>query len=163
MKVKRRSVVSNPLRPHGLYSPWNSPGQDTGVGSPALLQGIFPTQGSNPGLPHCRKILYQLNHKGSPRILEWVAYPCPVDLPDPGIELGSPALLGVLYQLSYQGSLIFCSSAKSLIFLLLLVLFYVEVEQKLLAFVMGNLIPLYNALLLLLLSRFSRVRLCVTP
>ena len=40
-----------------------------------LLQGIFPTQGSNPGLPHCRQILYQLSHKGSPRTLEWVAYP----------------------------------------------------------------------------------------
>ena len=45
------------------------------VGSLSLLQGIFPTQGSNPGLPHCRRILYQLSHKGSPRILEWVAYP----------------------------------------------------------------------------------------
>ena len=53
----------------------NSPGHDTGVGSLSLLQGIFPTQGSNPGLPNCRWILYQLNHKGSPRILEWVAYP----------------------------------------------------------------------------------------
>ena len=40
-----------------------------------LSQGIFPTQGSNPGLPHCRQILYQLSHKGSPRILEWIAYP----------------------------------------------------------------------------------------
>ena len=63
------------LRPHGLYSPWNSPGQDAGVGSLSLLQGIFPAQGSNPGLLHCRRILYQLSHKGSPRILEWVAYP----------------------------------------------------------------------------------------
>ena len=61
--------------PHGLYSPWHSPGQNTGVGSLSLLQGIFPTQGSNPGLLHCRQILYQLSHKGSPRILEWVAYP----------------------------------------------------------------------------------------
>ena len=61
--------------PHGLYSPWNSAGQNTGVGSLSLLQGIFPSQGSNPGLPHCRRILYQLSHKGSPRILEWVAYP----------------------------------------------------------------------------------------
>ena len=43
---------------HGLYSPWNSPGQNTGVGSLSLLQGIFRTQGSNPGLPHCRQILY---------------------------------------------------------------------------------------------------------
>ena len=66
------SVVSNSLWPHGLYSPWNSPGQNTGVGSLSLLQRIFPTQGSNPGLPHCRQILYQLSHKGSPRILEWV-------------------------------------------------------------------------------------------
>ena len=44
-------------------------------GSFSLLQGIFPTQGSNPGLPHCRQIFYQLSHDGSPRILEWVAYP----------------------------------------------------------------------------------------
>ena len=69
------SVVSDSLQPHGLYSSWDSPGQDTGVGSLSLLQGIFPTQGSNPGLPHCRQILYQLSHQGSPRILEWVAYP----------------------------------------------------------------------------------------
>ena len=53
---------------HGLYSPWNSPGQNTGVGS-------LPNQGLNPGLLHCRRILYQWSHKGSPRILEWVACP----------------------------------------------------------------------------------------
>ena len=69
------SVVSNSLQSHGLYSPWNSPGQNTGVGSLSLLQGVFTIQGSNPGLPHCRWILYQLSHKGSPRTLEWVAYP----------------------------------------------------------------------------------------
>ena len=56
------SIVSYPLRPHGLYSPWNSPGQNTGVGSLSLLQGVFPTQGSNPGLLHCRQFLYQLSH-----------------------------------------------------------------------------------------------------
>ena len=67
--------MSDSLQPHGLYSPWNSPGQNTGVGSLSLLQGIFPTQGLNPGLPHFRQILYQLSHLGSPRILEWVAYP----------------------------------------------------------------------------------------
>ena len=55
------SVVSDSLRPHGLY-PWDSPGQNTGVGSLSLLQGIFPTQGSNPGLRHCRHILYQLSY-----------------------------------------------------------------------------------------------------
>ena len=54
-------------------SQWNSPGQNTGVGSLSLLQGIFPTQGLNPGLPHCWQILDQLSHKGSPRMLEWVA------------------------------------------------------------------------------------------
>ena len=67
--------VSDSLRPRGLYSPWNSPGQNTGVGSLSLLQRIFPTQGLNPGLPHCKQILYQPSHKGRPRILEWVAYP----------------------------------------------------------------------------------------
>ena len=69
------SVVSDSLGPHGPYSPWNSPGQNIGMGSFSLLQGIFPTQELNLGLPHCRQILYQLSHKGSPRILEWVAYP----------------------------------------------------------------------------------------
>ena len=62
--------MSNCLRPHELYSPWNSPGQNTEVGSLSLLQGIFPTQGSNPGLPHCRQSLSQLSHKGSP-FLHW--------------------------------------------------------------------------------------------
>ena len=73
-EIESCSVMSDSLRPLGLYSPWNSLGQNTGMGSLSLLQGIFPTQGSNPGLPHCRQILYQLSHKGSPRILEWVAY-----------------------------------------------------------------------------------------
>ena len=45
-------------------SPWDLPNP-----------GIFPTQGSNPGLPHCRQVLYHLSHQGSPRILEWAAYP----------------------------------------------------------------------------------------
>ena len=49
---------------HGLYSPWNSLGQNTGVGSLSLPQGIFPTQGSNPDLLPCRQIVYQLSHKG---------------------------------------------------------------------------------------------------
>ena len=65
----------NSLWPHGLYGVWNSPGQNTGLGSLSLLPGIFPTQGSNPGLPHCGRMLYQLNHKGSPRILKWIASP----------------------------------------------------------------------------------------
>ena len=59
------SVVTYSLWPHGQYSWWNSPGQNTGVGSISFLQGIVPTQGSNLSLPHCRQILYELNHKGS--------------------------------------------------------------------------------------------------
>ena len=57
------SVMSDSLRPHGPYSPWNSPGQNTGVGSLSHLQGIVPTQGSNPGLQYCRQILYLLSHR----------------------------------------------------------------------------------------------------
>ena len=68
---------------HGM----NSPSQNTGVGSPYLLQGIFPTQGSNPGIP-----------QGKPKNTKWVLVYLmglsisPADLPNPGIELGSPAL-----------------------------------------------------------------------
>ena len=83
--------MSTCLWPHGLYSPWNSPGQDTLVGSLSLLQGILPTQGSNPGL-HCRWILYQMSHKGSPRILEWVACPFSCGSSQPRNQRGSPAL-----------------------------------------------------------------------
>ena len=59
------SVVSDSLRPRGLYSPWNSLGQNTGMGCLSLLQGIFPTQESNWGLLRCRGILYQLSYQGS--------------------------------------------------------------------------------------------------
>ena len=75
------------------------------MGCQALLQGIFPTQGCNPGLPYCRQILYHLRHQGSPRILEWVAYPF-----SRGIfstQEANQSLLHwrqILYQLSYQGS-----------------------------------------------------------
>ena len=82
-----RSLVN-----HGLYSPWNSPGQNTRVVRVSLLQGIFPNQGSSPGIPHWRWILHQLSHKGNQRMLEWVAYPFPTKLPCPGIELMSTAL-----------------------------------------------------------------------
>ena len=67
------SVVSHSLQPHGKYSPWNSPGQNTGGGSLALLQWIFPTQESNQGLLHCRRILYQLSYQGSP---SWLRTSC---------------------------------------------------------------------------------------
>ena len=69
-----RSVVSDSLRPYGLsptrlLHPWNFPGQSTGVGCHFLLQGIFLTQGLNPGLLHCRQILNWLSHQGSPHLV----------------------------------------------------------------------------------------------
>ena len=70
VKSESHSVMSNSLGPHGLYSPWNSPCQNTGVGSLSLLQWIFLTQESNPGLLHCRQILYQLSYQRSPN--QWI-------------------------------------------------------------------------------------------
>ena len=103
-----RSVVSNSLQPHGLCSPWNSSGQNTGVGSLSLLQEIFPTQESNPGLPHCRWILYQLSHKGSPRILEWVSQSLLQWIfRTQELNWGLLHCKRILYQLSYQGSCFF--------------------------------------------------------
>ena len=77
-----RSVVSDSSRPHRLWPtrllhPWDFPGKSTGVGCYFLLQRIFPTQGSNPGLPHCWQTLYHLSHQGSPgvyysAIKEWL-------------------------------------------------------------------------------------------
>ena len=66
-----RSVVSNSLQLHELYPtrllcPWEFPGRNTGVGCHARLQGISPTQGLNPGLPHCSRIRYPLSHQGNP-------------------------------------------------------------------------------------------------
>ena len=73
IKVKVKVSQSCPTLCDPMNYSWNSLGQNTGVGSLSLLQGIFPTQGLNPGLSHCKWILYELSHKGSPRILEWVA------------------------------------------------------------------------------------------
>ena len=87
-KVKVEVTQSCPtLCDHMHYTVHEFSSQNTGVGSLSLLQWIFPTQGSNPGLLHCMWILYQLSCEGSPRILKWVAYRSPVDLPNPGIEL----------------------------------------------------------------------------
>ena len=91
--------------PPGSSVHGGSPGKNTGVACRAFLQEIFPTQGLNPGLPHCRWIRYHLSHQGSPRILEWVAYPF-----FRGIFLTQESNLDlmycrwILYQLSYQGS-----------------------------------------------------------
>ena len=79
------------------------PGKSTGVGCHALLQGIFPTQGPNPGLTHCRWILYHLSHEANPTILEWVAYPFSTASSRPR-NLCLLHCRWILYQLSYQGS-----------------------------------------------------------
>ena len=71
-RKKSCSVVSDSLLPHGLKNPWNSPGQNTGVGSLPLLQGIFPIQESKRGLLHCKWILYQLCYQGSPVFIIFV-------------------------------------------------------------------------------------------
>ena len=110
LKVKSesqsRSGIVYSSRPRGLYSPGNSPGQNTGVGSHSLFQGIFPTQGLNLGLPHYRQILYQLSHQGSPRILQWVAYPFSSGSSQPRSQTRVSCIgRQILYQLSYQGSL----------------------------------------------------------
>ena len=91
---ENRSVVSDSLQPHGLYSQWSSPGQNTRVGNYSLLQGIFPTQGSNPDLLHYRRILCQLSHKGNPRILEWVAYPFSSRSSQPRNQTGVSCIVG---------------------------------------------------------------------
>jgi len=77
--------VSNSLQLHGLYSPWKSPDQNTGVVILSPLQGMFPTQGSNPGLPHCRQILYQLSHKR--RYAEYIMRNTGLDEAPPGIKI----------------------------------------------------------------------------
>ena len=74
-ETESRSVLSYSLRPHGLQparllDPWNSPGQNTGVGSHSILQGIFPAQGLNPGLLHCWWILYCLSHREALKTME---------------------------------------------------------------------------------------------
>ena len=106
--------------------PRNSTGQNAGMGSLSFLQGIFPTQGSNPGLPHCRWILYQLSHQGTPRILGWVAYPFSSRSSRPRNQTWVSCIAGRFFnQLTYQGSPSFprlytrCFSWDVLFFLLM--------------------------------------------
>ena len=106
------SVLSDSATPWTIQS---TPGQNTRVGSLSLLQQIFPTQESNPGLPHCRWILYQLSHKGSPKntgvgslsLLQWI-------FPTQESNQGLLHCRQILYQLSYQESkyILGCSIAQ---------------------------------------------------
>ena len=77
---------------------------NTGLGSLSLLEGIFPTQGLNPGLPHVKEILYQLSHKGSPRILEWVAIPLSKGSSQPRDQTQVSCIAGGFFTVSHQGS-----------------------------------------------------------
>ena len=106
------SVVFNSLGPLGLYSPRYSPGQNTGVGSCSLLQGIFPTQGSNPGFPLCRRILYQLSHQGSPGILEWVPYPFSSQSSWPGNQTRVSCIAGGFFTSWASKVALHCCSAN---------------------------------------------------
>ena len=99
--------MSNSLWPHGLYSPWNFPGKNTGVGSCSLLQGIFPTQGSNPGLPHLQADSLPADAEGKPKntglrslsLLQGI-------FPTQESNQGLLHCRQIIYQLSYQGSLL---------------------------------------------------------
>ena len=93
------SVVSDSLHPMNCSLPGSSvhgdsPGKNIGVDCHALLQGILPSQGSNPGIPHCRCILYHLSHQGSPWILQWVAYPFSRETSWPRHRSGVPCIAG---------------------------------------------------------------------
>ena len=95
---------------HGFYNPWNFPGQNTGVGSLSLLQGTFPTQGSNPGILHRRRILLAEPQRkpkntgvGSLSLLQWI-------FPTQGLIWGLLHCRWILYQLSYQGYV--CANTK---------------------------------------------------
>ena len=82
----------------------DSPGKNTAVGCHFLLQGIFPSQGLNPGLPHCQCILYCLRYQGSPKLSEWVAYPFSRESSWPRNGIGVSCMTGeFFYQLNYQG------------------------------------------------------------
>ena len=97
------SLILYRLSPDRLLCPWNSPGKNTGLCSYSLLQGIFPT-GTKPRSSTSQADSYHLSHQGSPRILEWVAYPFSRDLSDPGINQGLLKSRRIFYHLSYQGS-----------------------------------------------------------
>ena len=100
-----RSVVSNILRPHRLHSPWNSPGQNTGVGSLSLFQGIFPIRVLNPSLLHCRQILSPAEPQRKPKntgvgslfFLQQI-------FPTQELNRGLLHCRQILYQMSYEGS-----------------------------------------------------------
>ena len=101
----QKEIISLDILTNGLYSPRNSPGQNTGVGSLSLPQGIFPTQRSNSGLPHCRRISLPAEPQGKPRntgkgslsLLQQI-------FPTQELNQGLLHFRQILYQLRYQRS-----------------------------------------------------------
>ena len=112
------SVVSDSLGPYALYSPWNFPGQNIGLGSLSRLQGIFPIQESNQGHLYCKWILYQLSYQGCPTLV-FAGVACDFLLqgifPTQGLNPHLLHCMGILYYLSHQRSQIW----KSLLYLYL--------------------------------------------
>ena len=104
LKFYARSVVSDSEIPWTIqYTEFSRPESWTGVGNLSLVQEIFPTQGSNPGLPHCGQTLYQLSHKGSPRMLECSLARVQQIFQTQESNWGLLHCRWILYQLSYQG------------------------------------------------------------
>ena len=152
------------------------------MGGLSLLQGIFPTQGSNPGLPYCRQTFYQLSHKGNPRIQEWVAYPFSSGSPQPRNLTGVSCLAGgftssatrKVTQSNLQIQCNFYQITNGIFHRTRMKNFTICMETQKTPNSQSNLekeewswmnqssCP-QTILLLLLLSRFSRVRLCATP
>ena len=97
----------DPLDSPGSSVHEDSPGKNIEVGCHVLLQGIFPTQVSNPGPLCCRGVLYHLRHQGSPRTLEWVAHPLSRGSSWPRNQLGSPALQAVSLSAELPGKPVF--------------------------------------------------------
>ena len=113
-----RSLCLTLCKPMDCSPPGDSPGKNTGVGCHALLQGFFPTQESNPGLSCCKQILYRLSHQGSPRILEWVAYPFSSRSSRPRNQTGVACnFRWILYQLSYWGALLYSNFPAALFYI----------------------------------------------
>ena len=105
IRSRSHSVVSYSLQPQGLYSPWNSPGKNTGVDSHSLLQGTFLTHRSNPDLSHRRQILYYLSQQGSSKNTGVGSFSLLQGIfPTQGLNPGLPHCRQILYQLSHKGS-----------------------------------------------------------
>ena len=124
------SLLPHELQPARLLCPRGLSRQEYLSGLPCPPLGVFPTQGSNPGLLHCRWILYCLSHQGSPRILEWVTYPFSRGISQPRNQTGVSCIAGEFFtswdiketQTNYMFALTFYTSL--LLFFIFQVFYY---------------------------------------